>query len=365
MKKQKINALIPWRSKDGIMIYWLRINKQLKKYLKVNIIKNKFPNSLNPFYFIKLALKAKKCDLLHIQHNYCLFGSLFKKINSIYALLFYSVAKLPVGPKIITTMHDIVEPSRLRFYEKAYLDFMNLPIKLFSTKIIIHKDNSRNQLIRQGFNAEKIVKIPHGVDDLKNIPSSREMRKRFKIPEKKTIILYGWLKKDKQYDKVIDALPYLPDMQLLIIGDTLRIIGDTRDEDHLIFLKNYAKKKGVEDRVIFKHGIPTEKIFEWLSCGDVTVLPYKKISASGALSDSISAHLPVITSDLPEFKEAEKTGVLKVVNVYSKKELANAIQKLINNPTKMKKANLKYVAENNRGVVARKTKELYEEVLKE
>ena len=356
MVKPTVNVLIPWTPNDGIMIYWLRIEKELKKYIKTNIIKNTRPDSINPLHFIELGLEAKKCNILHIQHNYSLFGTLFNKLNSTFAWLLYSVAGTN-GPKIITTMHDIVEPSKLKFYERAYLEFMNIPIKLFSDKIIVHKENSKNQLIRQGFNEKNIVVIPHGVDDLKNVKSSKEMRKHFRLPERKTIILYGWIRKDKQYEKAIDSLTLLPDMQILIVGDE-------RDKGYLNSLKNYVKEKGVERRVVFRKGVHTDDVFRWVACGDVAVLPYKRISASGALSDSISAHVPIIASSLPEFKEAEKTGVLKIVDVYSKKVLANAIKNLVKNSSKMKKDNLRFVAKNNRNEVAKLTKKLYEQVLK-
>lgn len=358
MKKPKINVLLSyWVYRDGIKDYWLKINKYLSKYIKTNIIKNVNGASKNPFYFIKLAKESKKCDLLHIQHNYCLFGSLFKRINSFYAWLFYLLVKFPKGPKVITTFHDVVEPRKLNIFKRIYLEFMNLPVKLGSDKFIAHRKIVRDQLIRQGFGAKKIVVLNYGVDEPKNLRPAKEARRHFKLPEKKTVTIFGYSRPDKQYELVIYAITELPDMQLLILGDTL-------DENYLKFLKNEAKRLKLEKRVIFKDKIPQNMNYSWLSCGDVIVLPYSRISSSGVLSDAISTNLPIITSDIPEFKETEKQGVLKTVDVTSKQKLVKLIKQVINNPEQLKKNILLYKKKNNRDAIAKKTKQLYEEVLR-
>ncbi|MBN2421489.1 glycosyltransferase [Candidatus Woesearchaeota archaeon] len=359
MKSPRINVLLPWTHNCGIMIYWLRIDKELKKYQKTNIIKNTSTASMNPFYFISLANKAKKCDLLHIQHNYNVFGSFLGKFNSTFAWLFYFLLKFPKGPKVITTLHDIVEPKHLSLLKKIYLKFMNFPVNRFSDKIIVHEANSENTLIRQGFDKNKIVRIPHGITDVEHLLSKTEARKRFNIPNKKTIMLYGWVKKIKQYEKVIDSLEYLDDVQVMILGNPL-------DEEYYEFLLNYVKEKNVEDKVIFRQNVNTDAIFQWLRCADIVVLPYSRITASGALSDSISAHLPIITSKIPEFAQYEKEWhVVKTADVDSPKKLADTIKNVLKNPHQLDKHLIKFIKHNNRDVIARRTKKLYEEVLNE
>lgn len=356
----KIKVLVSWWTpKDGIKDYWLKIKKYLDKYIATEIVKNTKGVIGGPNYFIKLAKECKKCDLLHIQHNYCLFGSLFNKINSIYAFLFYSLVKFPNGPKIITTMHDVVEPKKLNFLKRAYLDFMNFPVKAFSERIIVHRGIVKDQLIRQGFNARKILVVNYGVDDVKNLMSSKEARKHFKLPEKKTVVQFGFVRPDKQYELAIEAMTELPDdVQLLILGDTPY-------KDYLEKLKKLIEKNKLEKKVLFRGGFPQNMNYAWLSCGDAIVLPYARISASGVLSDAISAHLPIITSDIPEFKETEKQGILKTTNVYSKKIFANTILEVLENSSRIKANILKYIKKNNRHEVAKRTKQIYEEALRE
>ena len=356
-KEPKIAVLVSWWTKRcGVKDYWLKIDKFLEKNIKTDIIKNTRGPTLNPFYFISLAKKCKKYDLLHVQHNYSLFGSIFNKINSIHAFLFYFLVKFPKGPKIITTMHDIVEPRKLNFIKRAYLDFMNLPLKLFSNKIIVHRNVVRDQLIRQGFKAKNIYVVNYGVDDVKGLLSPKEARRRFGLPERKTVVQFGFVRPDKRYELTINAMTELPDVQLFILGDTPY-------KNYFKFLKKEISKKGLEKRVIFKDKIPQNMNYAWLSCGDVIVLPYARISASGVLSDAISTHLPIVTSDIPEFKETEKLGVLKTTNVNSETEFAKTISEVIKNPNTTKANILKYIKKNNRNEVAKRTKQIYEEVL--
>ncbi len=354
--KKRINAVILWTNQEALKIYWNRLSRELNKSFQIKLIKHTQPHTLNPFYFIKLAKEAKKCDIIHIQHNYNLFGSLFNKFHSIYAWLFYLVLKISNSPKIVTTIHDTVEPNNLRFYERIYLEFMNLPLKLFNDKIIVHTEYARNQLIRQGFNEEKIVSIPLPLCTVERIKTSKQARSKLNISEKKTIVLFGYMSPIKQYELVFNALTYLPDMQLLIIGDTL-------DEQYTNFLKDEVKKKRLTDRVSFIGRATSEEIYGWLSCGDVIILPYKSNTGSATLADAISTNTPVITSNLEGFKEIEeKWKAIKVTDVYSKENLARVIKETISNPEELKKNMRLYFKENNGFAIAKRTKRIYKEV---
>lgn len=357
IKQPKINILVPWTPQDGIRDYWMKIHKKLRKYANLNIVKNYNPLTLNPFYFIKLAFKSRKCDVLHIQHNYCLFGSLCSAINSIYALPFYLLVKFLKGPKIVTTLHDIVEPRKLNFIKRFYLDIMNFPVKYFSDKIIIHKENTKNQLIRQGYSSDSIEKINFGVEELKNIRTSKAARKHFGYPEKKSVMLFGWIRPEKKYELLINVMPHLPEMQLLLFGRAPY-------KDYNEMLRRKIKEYKIEDRVFFKEGFTEDMNYEYIACGDVMVLPYSRISASGVQSDAITVHLPVIGSEIPEFKEIEKQwGVVKTTDVTDSLKLKKTIREVVKNPSKFKKNIKKYIKHNNKDVVARHTLRVYEEVL--
>ena len=351
----QVKVLIPWGPGDGIQNYALRLYKEFKKDVKITFIKNKKPGSVNPFYFLSLALKSRKCDILHIQHNYCLFGTLFNKLNSIYAWLYYFTVKIFNKTKIITTMHDLEEPNKLKFYEKWYLFFMNFPVILCSDKIIVHKQETVDQLSRQFFNKKKIVKLPLGVDKLENILSSKKARKIFNVPQKKTIVLYGWIRPDKHYEKVIKILPKLGDVQILILGGYRQVY-----ESYIKEIKKLSEDIGMSKRVLFKGMIPEKEKFNWLCCGDLFILPYSRISASGVLNDAISIKRPIITSKVKELVEMEEEyGVLKSINVDSETILIKTIKEFFEKNHLLKNQN-KFIKENNREEVAKKTRKVYE-----
>ena len=360
MKGPRINVVVPVIDRDGLTDYWIKIDEHLKKIADTHIIDHKKPYSKNPFYFIKLALQAKKADIVHVQHVYCLFGVLFDKFNNVFAFLFYFFLKFPLGPKVITTIHDVVEDTNINFIQRLYLNMMNFPMRVFSDKVIVHKHTMRRQLLSQGFSDEQIVKLPFGVDVLKKVLTQKEARKKFKIPEKKTIVLFGWIRHDKQPELVIDALPLLPDMQVLVIGGVT-----PHEKKFYASFKEHVKKSGVADRVKFIGRIPSKEKYNWLCCADVLVLPYSRISSSGALSDSITVNVPLVTSQLSEFKEVEKEwGVLTTTNVYDKKVLAKAIKAVIKTKPRFTKMRNTYIKANSREKVAQLTEKLYASVIK-
>lgn len=358
-KTPRIGLLIPWRKAGGIMIYSLKLAEKLKKYFTINVIKSPTPRTLNPFYFTNLAKQSRKNDLLHIQHSYSFFGSLFGIFHGIYAPLFYSSVKRNSGPKIITTMHDLVEPRKLNFLKKTYLAFMNFPIKKYSDRIIAHDIMLKDQLVRQGFDSKQIKVIPLGTEGPKKLMNSKEARKKSGIPERKTIVLYGWIRKDKQYNLVLDALSKLNDVQVLILGNV-------QDKGHFKKINEKINDLNLNNRVIFRHGIPDEHVFDFLQCADVVVLPYARISSSAVLNDSLAANLPAITSDLPEFRKIKQDfNCVKITNVYDKNTLAKTISEVLKNSAELRKNAKNFVKHNSRDFVASETKKLYDEVLNE
>lgn len=358
-RKPIIFSLIPWTKEVGIEHYWPAIKNKLDNLIPTTIIKNYSPESLNPFHYLNLANKSRRCDLLHIQHNYCLFGVLFHKLNSIYAWLYYLAIFFLKNPKIITTMHDIVEPKGLSFHKRLYLNFMNLPLKLFNDKIIVHSEITKDQLIRQGFKKSKIAVIPHGLDKFDKIISHKDARKKMHLPDKKTVLLYGWIRADKQYELVIEAMKYLPSIQLFIVGTC-----HLDDEGYIEFLKKQIKKANISDRVIFPNTIVKgSERFDYIACGDVMILPYQKISASGALNDAVSMHVPCITSKIPIFLEMETDGGVVTTNVYSATDLAESIKRIIDNSSVEEKKLCSFIEKNKREHVAELTKKIYDEVL--
>jgi len=93
------------------------------------------------------------------------------------------------------------------------------------------------------------------------------------------------------------ALPRL-DSRIVVL-----IAGEPKSLAYLESLKARSQSRGVETRIIFYGPYSTEEIPTLLNAADLAILPYKKVTQSGALNHALAYHLPVITSNLAFFRE--------------------------------------------------------------
>ena len=123
---------------------------------------------------------------------------------------------------------------------------------------------------------------------------------------KKNIIIYqGAVNKDRGIELMIEAMRYV-DAQLYVVGD-----GDLLCE-----MQEYTAKLKLKKKVFFKGKVDFENLFEitknanlGLSFEDDTCLSYR-YSLPNKIFDYINAEIPVLLSNLPEFR-----GVIDSYNV--------------------------------------------------
>lgn len=123
---------------------------------------------------------------------------------------------------------------------------------------------------------------------------------------------------------VIEALGQLPeDVVALFVGAPLRGREYMVDQ-----FKAYAAEQGVADRTRFMGFVPEEELEQVLAATDVALAPYRSMSASGALATLISAGRPIVTSDLPQFRElgAMEPGAFHSFSPYKSEQLAPTIE---------------------------------------
>jgi glycosyltransferase involved in cell wall biosynthesis len=171
--KKLVTIFTTWERKCGIAKYSQFLYKELENIInedkipiKVKIVENINPNSVNPIYWIKMALNLKKSDIIHIQHEFGLFGCFWRgKICGLASYFFYLIIfilKKLKKYKIITTMHEVYEDKKIHsLIRKAYYRLREWPIIFFSDLIIVHTNKARQELISRAMK-KKIVTIPHG-----------------------------------------------------------------------------------------------------------------------------------------------------------------------------------------------------------
>lgn len=117
-------------------------------------------------------------------------------------------------------------------------------------------------------------------------------------------LAFGLVREYKGIDRLVQAAALLPtDVPL-----TLLIAGGGSAELFEQYV-NQAKALGVGHRFVFRRGyVPDDELAGLLRCSDFAVFPYRNIYQSGALMLAMTFGVPMVTADLPGFKEYVQEG---------------------------------------------------------
>jgi len=131
-------------------------------------------------------------------------------------------------------------------------------------------------------------------------------------------IILGSIVESKGYDRAIAVIEKNPKISLIIVGP----LWDPVEQRTLDYLK---KKERELSNLKVEEKFLDEKGFEnYVKKADMILLPYHIITASGIFSQIVNRMKPIITWNLPFFREQEKKyGACTTVN--SVKELEEKI----------------------------------------
>lgn len=170
--------------------------------------------------------------------------------------------------------------------------------------------------------------VPNGVDVEEFKPDIRSTIKEEYRIKGNLVVFTGVLGKSTDVDMMIEAMKYVSDAKLMIVGD-----GPRRAE-----LEEFARKIGVEDRIVWIGMQPKERIPKILSAADVALLPLKDNLQNNArhpikLGEYLASGLPVVTNPVGICKRIirdGKNGLLVKENAHS---FADSINEILTNDT--------------------------------
>jgi glycosyltransferase involved in cell wall biosynthesis len=257
---------------------------------------------LKPFHYSSLSnigkmlwLTRKGFRIVHVHWLYVFPFPLVMKG-------FYYFCRM-LGLKIIWEMHNIV-PHNFKpkdvvagswFYERV-------------DGVIYHSESDieRAEKTLKTKNKKLRLVVPHGSFDhsYENIMERAEARKRLQIPaDKKVILCFGFIRKNRGYEYLIEATRDMDDTLVIIAGRLL-------EKDAYERLLEY--QKGAPNMRIFAQWIPDDEVQIFFNACDIVVLPYTQITTSGVIPLAYSFSRPVITSAIGGIKDVvnKKTGIL-------------------------------------------------------
>jgi glycosyltransferase involved in cell wall biosynthesis len=259
-------------------------------------------------------------DVLHVQHEYGIFGTERRLIDALLEAKSEKLAK-----KVIITMHTVDHPYSERSDEtivfQSWLNELDA--------IVVHSHLQEFELQNQGLNPSEIYRIPHGTLINPYLYLTRRILSRsIGIDDNfKGVILTvpGFLRRDKGVEVLLDALRMLKDLKF-----TLIIAGEPKDEE----LK--ATVESSEFRtILIERYLSSDEILRVVALADAIILPYKDrkgaYAVSGILHLSMGGLKPVVGSRTPRLVELYQHAPKLTVPPNNPVELAKKIEWLVAN----------------------------------
>lgn len=202
---------------------------------------------------------------------------------------------------------------------------------------------------------EKIVTIHNGVEIQPELPKEVD-------PSKIKIVFVGRLDRQKASLLLLKGFNELTSQlknkaQVAIIGE-----GPKRKR-----LENFIRENKLEEKVKLLGNLPRERVFEVLKKSDIFILTSNWEGFPRSILEAMSCGLAIVASDVGGINEAinENCGIL--IKKGDKKELKEALEKLLRNPELIremgKNARKRVEEEFSLKKMLKRTEKIYQEAL--
>lgn len=187
---------------------------------------------LYPFQIFR-ALVHEKPDVIHIQHEYLLFGS--PHVSGVFPalLLLLQLLRRP----IVVTMHAVIPRTslstgfftkyglggRLVSLEKFATFAVTVLLGAFASKVVVHLKSAKKTLTEcYKFPQEKVTVIHHGVDNFETDLKPSDAKKKLDLGGSRMVLFFGFIRPSKGIEHLLEAMPTIenqyPDVALMIVG---------------------------------------------------------------------------------------------------------------------------------------------------
>lgn len=308
--------------------------------------KNILRNTIGKFLYFTTINCIKK---IYTKWQFDLIHAHFIHPSGIAAAMIGNKINMP----IIITEHfgkineDLLNRGMKRNIRKVYNNI---------SRLIVVSERLKNNLTEAGFTGEKISVIPNGID-LKKFPKISVKQ----ITDQVKIISIGHLIENKGYQFLIHAISILKKSDINI---NLTIIGEG---DYRTTLEKMIIQLKLSGSITLLGYIPHSKINNLLIDSHFYIHPSLSESFSIAVIEAMACGLPVIVTQCggPEYFVNDEVGL--VIEKESSEQIAQAIERIINNYSKYDPNSIrKYCIKNfDYNKITKQVFQVYQSVLKE
>lgn len=271
-------------------------------------------NSVNPLNWISVGneLKKIKPDIVIVRFWIPFMGPCLGTI--------LRIIKKNKHTKIICIADNII-PHEKRLGDKAFTQYFIKPVDAF----IIMSQQVMNDL-RSFTQQKKAVLLPHPLyDNFGQKITKKEAREKLGIAENEKIILFfGFIRKYKGLDILLNAMNLLKNTKTEASGVKLLIAGEFYDDPK--FYDTEIERLGIKDSVILHtHFIKDSEVKNFLCAADVVVQPYRNATQSGVTPLAYHFEIPMIVTNVGGLPSMVADGKVGLVAEPEPKSIANKI----------------------------------------
>ncbi len=228
--------------------------------------------------------------------------------------------------KLVYDSHE-VQTDRTGYNGKLVKPIEKFLLKFVDCMIVENETRAQYNLELYGFRPS----VVHNYSEFYNIDnfSNANIHQILDIDSKEKILLYqGGIQKGRGLDKLIEAMEFIKEGHLVFIGD-----GKEKN-----FLKKKAKNSKEKKRIHFIDKISLDNLPSYTKEAFIGFQVLQNVcfnhysASSNKLFEYIMGGIPVIACDFPEIsKVVRKNEIGIVINSHDCKEIASAVNKLIDN----------------------------------
>lgn len=300
-----------------------------------------------------------EADVIHIQHQYFLFGGVAPWKNT-----FSRLADQIAAPAVMT-VHEFVPPGgplprRMAIASTNRAQFGHPAIRAF----IVHTENDRENLISSGVHRDRIHILPMPVPPRPTLPSRSEARKRLGVEDCFVLTIFGFLARRKGHLIAIEAMQHLPSNVRLFLA------GGRHPDDRTGYAEELQSKLAeahVTDRVRITGYLQPEDVATVMAATDLVLAPFTSGSGSASLAMAFACGKPVVASAIASNIEIQRRcpGSVSLVPPGDAADLAAAVGQLQRDAralTRLTEGALRYSNQFTFARMAEETLRIYEHV---
>ena len=313
----------------------------------------------------RAAAATEGSDVVHVHYEYGLFGTV-KPFRNRFAAFLRALS----APAVVTLHGPLpaLEPrwaaGRRRaadvLRDLAYLPYFRRWERINRRGVahwITHSRGLSERLVA-AVGGDRVTWLAHPVPDVRRTWEPGEARSR-------VMVTPGFVKPHKGYRELAWALAEDTTWSWVIAGG----VQDRQDAEHLKTLRRELAERGLEDRVRITGYLEADEMETTICGAAVAVFPYAEVNASGALAWAIGCGVPVVATDLPEFRWLRARGAgLELLPCDAPERWPEVLDRLQGEPgrlAELARRNRDYAAANSVRSCARAHLEIFARVVGE